>query len=75
MARKNPTSISDQLRDAIEQSEMSRYQIAKETGVDAASLCRFAAGQVGLTLQNIDRIGRVLGLRIVVDKPASRKGK
>jgi plasmid maintenance system antidote protein VapI len=76
MARKRPKTLSDQLRDAIEQSGMSRYRLAEESGVDAASLCRFVAGQTGLTLKNIDRIGQVIGLRLVIGgKPERKKGK
>ena len=54
---------------------MSRYRLAEESGVDAASLCRFVAGQTGLTLKNIDRIGQVIGLRLVIDGPVGKKGR
>ena len=72
---KKPKTLSDQLRRAIEQSGMSRYRLAEESGVDAASLCRFVAGQTGLTLKNIDRIGQVIGLRLVIDGPEGKKGR
>ena len=63
------------MRRAIEQSGTSRYRLAEESGVDAASLCRFVAGQTDLTLKNIDRIGQVIGLRLVIDRPVGKKGR
>ncbi|MBU4271381.1 MAG: helix-turn-helix domain-containing protein, partial [Planctomycetes bacterium] len=50
-----------------------RYQIAKETGIDAAALCRFVQGKMGLTTDTLDKLTEYLGLRIVMDKP--RKGR
>ena len=51
------------------QADVRVPQPTQESGVDAARLCRIAAGQTGLTLKNIDRIGQVIGLRLVIDGP------
>jgi len=40
MASRKP-SLTDQIRRAIEQSAVSRYRIAQETGVAESTLCRF----------------------------------
>ncbi len=53
---------------SIENAEESRYRISQETGIDPASLCRFVAGQTGLSNENIDRLGEYLGLEIVKQK-------
>jgi len=55
---------------------VSRYQIAKETGIAAPVLCRFVKGQRGMTLKNLDILADYLGVRVVVDRePKGTKGK
>lgn len=71
MAKKRPKKLSDQIRQAIETCGKSRYQIAKETGVDAATLCRFMQGQHGLLMDSLDRIAECIGLEVAV-KPKRR---
>ena len=60
-------ALSDQLRAIIADSELSRYEIAKRSKVDASQLHRFVWGKGKLTTDSLDRIGRVLGLRLVQD--------
>jgi len=64
MARK-PAPLSDQLRRAIETSGVSRYRIAKETGVSQSSLALFVSGERGLSIEAMDAVGLYLGLSIV----------
>jgi DNA transposition AAA+ family ATPase len=73
MARKQ--TLTGQLRQAIEASEKSRYQIAKETGIDEATLSRFIHGKGGFSMEGLNAIGKSLGLRIVSDKPHKKKGR
>lgn len=61
MARKRKT-LSDQLRDIIAGGELSRYEIAKRSGVDASQLHRFVNGSGRLTTDSLDAVGKVLGL-------------
>jgi transcriptional regulator with XRE-family HTH domain len=68
--------LSDQLRQAIDASGMSRYAIAKAIGLDQSVLSRFMAGKSGLAVETIDNIGELLGLRIVTEKkPSKSKGR
>ena len=69
--------ISDQLREAILNAPVSRYRIAKDTGVTEASLSRFVNGITGMELDLIDKIGEYLGLDIVARErePEKRKGR
>jgi plasmid maintenance system antidote protein VapI len=68
--------LSDQLRAAVDASDMSRYAIAKAIGLDQSVLSRFMAGKSGLAIDTIDRLGGLLGLRIVIEKtPSKRKGR
>ena len=72
MARQKQ-QLSDQLRQAIEKSGLSRYAVCKACDIDQGSMSRFMAGQVGLSLDTIDRIGDFLGLDLVERK--TQKGR
>ena len=76
MARKRKP-LSEQLREAILSADISRYRIAKETGLTQAGLSRFVNHVAGLSLDSIDKIGECLGLEIVVgsDKGSASKRK
>ena len=67
--------ISEQLRDAILNADISRYRIAQETGLTEAGLSRFVNGVSGLFLDSIDKIGECLGLDIATPERKSRKRK
>lgn len=73
MAKKRPT-ITDQLKAAITTADESMGQIARESGIDIATISRFIHGKGGLSMEGLDAIGKYLGLRIVVDKP-QKKGR
>jgi transcriptional regulator with XRE-family HTH domain len=66
--KKKPTGLSEQLRQIIEHGELSRYEIAKRSGVDASQLHRFVNGTGRLTTDSLDKIGAVLSLNLVVDE-------
>ena len=59
-----PQTLSDQLREIIEKSELSRYELSKRSGVDASQLHRFVRGTGRLTTDSLDKIGLALGLRL-----------
>lgn len=61
--------LSEQIREAILKADVSRYVIAKETGVDQPALSRFVHGERGLSLDALDRIGLYLGLSITTSRP------
>ena len=76
MVRKKPKTISEQLREAIDASGMSRYRICKEIGLGESTMSHFMAGDCGLQLSTIDRLGELLGLRIVAETtPQAEKGR
>lgn len=64
------STISEQVRQAIEQSGLSRYEISRISGVDQAILSRFMHGTCGLSTTSLDKLGPVLKLRIIVDPPS-----
>lgn len=61
-------TLSDQLRDIIENGPMTRYRLAKLSGVDASQLHRFVNGTGRLTTDSLDSIAAVLKLRLVIDE-------
>jgi hypothetical protein len=67
--------LTEQVRQAIETCGKTRYQISQDTGVDAATLCRFMGGKGGLSNPILDTLGEYLGLRIVTDKTQTKKGR
>ena len=65
--------ISDQLRDAIESSKVSRYRVSIETGISQSALSRFMSGERGLPLSTIDTLAEYLDLELTKRKPRRKK--
>ena len=70
---KKSTSFSARLRGAVDSAAVSRYRIAKDTGISEANLSRFARGQAGLSLDNLDLLCKYLGLRLIGPENSKRK--
>lgn len=68
-SRPRPT-LTDVLRAAIERSGLTRYRIAKETGIPESHLGRFARGDMSIRLDKADRLAAYLGLRLTPDPDA-----
>ena len=62
--------MTDVLRAAIQQSDVTRYRIAQDTGVKEASLCRFVHGEQSLRLDKADALADYLGLELVKKRKA-----
>lgn len=71
------TSMSDQVRRAIEDCGQTRYRLAKQSGVTEGALSRFLAGERDMTLRTLERIAPLIGVKLKVEKRAQRlkKGK
>ena len=74
MAKRREKKLSEQIRQAIDDSELTRYRISQETGIDESALSKFYNGQRGINTDTVDKLGECLGLRIVAEKP-KRKGR
>ena len=72
--KKNRNTLSEQLKALILNANMSRYRIAKITGLTEAGLSRFVNGISGLSLDSIDKISDCLDLEITTRKPTEKKG-
>ena len=61
-------SLSEQVRAAVRASDMARRRLAMLADIDPAALSRFVTHGVGLSVEAMDRLGVVLGLRVVAGK-------
>jgi transcriptional regulator with XRE-family HTH domain len=66
--------LTDQIRDTVKRSQLTRYEICRQTGIDKASMSKFASGQRGLSLAHLDKLATLLGLRIVISKKVTSSG-
>jgi transcriptional regulator with XRE-family HTH domain len=56
--------FSDQIRQAIDASGMSRYAICKAVGMTQGAMSRFMNGKGGLSVETIDKLAALLGLTV-----------
>jgi len=75
MAKKHPKQLTDQLRKAIDDSGLTRYRIAQETGISEATLSKFYLGQRGLSMKALNALGECLELTIHLGRKPNKKGK
>lgn len=69
-----PPLLTDQLRQAIDASGLTRYRISKETGLSESTLAQFYNGHRGLSTAALNALGECLELTIVMNrKPADGK--
>ena len=73
MTRKRTKKLSDQVRNAIDNSGVTRYRIAKETQIDESALAKFYNGHQGLSLKALDRLGEYLGLEIITRTDSKKR--
>lgn len=75
MAKKYPKKLTDQLRRAIDDSGLTRYEIAKQTGIDESALAKFYNGHRGLSMEALNALGECLQLTINLGRKPGTKGK
>ncbi len=61
MTRFSPTS---RLRAEVRSATVTRYRLAKITGISESTLCRFMAGG-GMSLDNFDKLCAAIGVVLV----------
>jgi transcriptional regulator with XRE-family HTH domain len=67
--------VTDQLRQVIDDSGLSRYRIAKETGISECALAQFYNGHRGLSMEALNALGEFLQLKITLGRRPTRQGK
>jgi transcriptional regulator with XRE-family HTH domain len=68
---KKRIQFSDQIRQAVDSSGLSRYRICKEAGIDQATFSRFMSGKVGLSMPTLDALTDVLKLDVIAPQASS----
>ena len=74
MMGKKRVKLSDQIRRAVDACDLTRYAIAKATGIDHATISRFMSGERGLPMKTLDRLADFLDLNLTAGK-RKRKGR
>lgn len=75
MVKKRTNLVSDQLRQAIDDSGLTRYRIAQETGISETALALFYNGQRGLSMKALNALGEFLQLKITLGRKPGKEGK
>jgi hypothetical protein len=75
METKRTQLLTDQLRQAIDDSGLTRYQIAKATGIDESALAKFYNGHRGLSMDALNALGEFLHLTIILGNKPRKKGE
>ena len=58
------TSFGDQIRVTFRESGLTRYQLAKRSGIPYSTIHRFMAGDRDIGLSNVERLCAVLDLEL-----------
>lgn len=66
-------ALSETLREAIRNSSLSVYRLAKASGVSPAVITRFLKGQRDLRLSTVEKLAEVLGLELVQTHPPDQQ--
>jgi transcriptional regulator with XRE-family HTH domain len=66
--------FSDQIRDAVNDSGLSRYRICQEIGLPQSAMSRFMNGKGGIAMENLDRLAELLGIAVCAKKARRTKG-
>jgi transcriptional regulator with XRE-family HTH domain len=67
--------LTNQLCQAIDDSGLTRYEIAKRTGIDESALAKFYNGHRGLSLEALNALSDFLQLKITLGRRPTKKGK
>jgi plasmid maintenance system antidote protein VapI len=59
-----PENIIEQLRESIDKMGVTRYRIAKATGIPQSVLSRFVNTKAAMTMENFAIVCDFLGLRL-----------
>jgi len=64
-------TILDQVIRAIEESGITRYELAKRTGVSESALSRLVRGERSISVETLERLAEELGLELRISKKKS----
>lgn len=67
--------LTDALRKAIEDADVTLYRIAKDAGLDFSAVSRFYHGERSLTLDSADKLAEYFQMELKPKGKAKRQGK
>lgn len=67
--------LLEAIRKAIKTGKVTRYRIAKDTGISQPQLSRLMGGKGGLSIEALERLADYLGLEIIIRPKRRRKGR
>lgn len=65
--------LSDRIRQAVLQAPVTRYRIAKETGITEGQLSHFVHGKGKLSQDTIDTLVDYVGLEVTIRKKTKKR--
>lgn len=69
-------TFSEQIRKLLKESDVTRYRISQDTGIDQAVLSRFVNKKGGLSMDALDQLAEYFGWSVIADdKKRRQKGK
>ena len=68
------SKLLDDIRQAILESDKTRYRIALDNDIDQAHLTRLMHGQRGLSIETLEKLLDYLGLEIIIRPKHKKKG-
>ena len=69
------SQLINELRRALEKSDISRYRIAKDTGLSEGHLSRLMSGERQVRIETFELLAEYLGLEIVIRPKRRKRGK
>ena len=75
MAKRRSKKLTGQIRQAIDDSGLTRYRIAQDTGIDESALAKFYNGHRGLSMRALNALSEYLELTIIMRRKPTKKGK
>lgn len=61
-------NVNKDLLREYRRSKMSKYRLAKLTGIGQSTIGRWVRGEVDLRISNAEKIAKALGLKVRVEK-------
>lgn len=68
MTIEEANELLNQIREALKASELRPAEIARRSGVSEATLSRFIAGKVSLSIELVAKVAPVVGLKLELRK-------
>ncbi len=65
-------NLMDAIRRAVEKSPLTKYRIAKDSGISPGQLSRLVHGERKMTVETVETLARSLGYEIIMRKRRKR---